>query len=187
MARSRLTDFLNVSKFHVLDVSFEVPPVLIPIYGFRSVSLPSLNLELREIQQGNYEFPNKVMKGAKVSNMVLEQGVSLFNSDFYNWTKNAITGDAAPRNLVVVQFTNINPKPLVTKKSNALVQAAAGALLGGFPYADGTRLPGRAWLCRECRPVRYTPGSDFDASSGEISIAKLELAMMEFEEFSFGL
>ena len=192
MARSRLTDFLGVSKFHVLDVSFEFPLVLIPIFGFRNVRLPTLSLELKEFQQGNYEYKNKVMHKASVSNIILEQGVSLFNSDFYNWANNSITGETTPRTLVIVQFTNINPKLLASQKSSGLAKGASfiatgiSGVLGGFQFSDGVRLPGRAWVCHQCRPVSYRPGTDFDAMSSEISIARLEVAMEYFEELSLG-
>jgi hypothetical protein len=35
-----------------------------------------------------------------------------------------------------------------------------------------------------CIPTRYKPGSDFDASSGEVSIAEIDIQPQYFVEFS---
>ena len=37
------------------------------------------------------------------------------------------------------------------------------------------RVPGRAWICHDCLPTRYKAGSDFDASSSDVSIQELEV------------
>lgn len=201
MARSRATDFLSVSKFHLLDVSFTWPPVLIPIFGFKSITLPQMNIELKEIKQGNYEFPMKVVSKASVDNITLDQGVSLFNSDFYDWIKKSAVGQVSPRNLILIQFTNVNPKLMhvptkggglpkglaSTANATSNVLSVASNALAGFGFEDGARLPGRAWTLQACRPIKYRPGSDFNATSSEISIASLTLAMEEFEEFSLGI
>jgi hypothetical protein len=46
------------------------------------------------------------------------------------------------------------------------------------------QVPARAFLLRGCVPTRYKTGSDFDASSGSISIQELEIAVESFEEIS---
>ena len=181
MARSRTTDFLQVGKFHVVDVSFTVPPVLLPVYGFRGCSLPELVLRFKSIQEANYEFPRKVVTGAEVGNVSLQQGVSLFNSDFWDWARKAVIGRKPKKNILIVQFTGIG----FSGGGNALSNVGFGQIVGGFEFAR--RLPGRAWLLKECEPARYKPGTDFDGMSQEVSIAELELAFEEFEEFSLGV
>jgi phage tail-like protein len=59
--------------------------------------------------------------------------------------------------------------------------AALGALNVG-PFEFAARVPARAWILKGCIPVRYRPSSDFDALSGTVSVAELELAMEMFEE-----
>jgi len=59
MARSRLTDYLQINKFHLLDVSFSSGgglPILIPLFGFKSVTIPTWTNTYKEIKEGNYEF-----------------------------------------------------------------------------------------------------------------------------------
>jgi T4-like virus tail tube protein gp19 len=65
----------------------------------------------------------------------------------------------------------------------ATAQAAVGASAVG-PFSVFAKLPARAWVLQGCLPTRYKAGSDFDASSGEISISELDLAVEGLEEVS---
>ena len=181
MARAQLTDYLQVGRFHVLDVSFTIPPILLPVFGFRSCTLPEVVANMKNITEGNYEFPRKVYSGAEVGDVTLTQGVSLFNSDFYDWMRKAIVGQRGPKNLLIVQFLNKG-----SKRSTGVGNVPGfGNLAGGLEFVQ--RLPGRAWLLKNCRPSRYKPGSDFDAMSQEVSVAELTLSVEEMEEYSMGI
>lgn len=46
------------------------------------------------------------------------------------------------------------------------------------------RVPARAFLLKDCIPTRYKMGSDFDASSGQVSIAELEIHPHYVEEIA---
>ena len=191
MARSRVTDYINVSKFHLLDISISIPPVLLPVFGFRSVTLPQVNVTYREVKEGNFEYPRlAAVEKAEVTTVTLEQGVSLFNSDFGDWIRKAVEGYVPSKNLLLVQFSNINvglagAGKKLNKTSASLPGASLGGAFGLFP--DGLRLPARAWMLSRCRPVMWKPGTDFDATSGEISLAILEIKPEEVDEFSFGI
>ena len=184
MARSRLTDYLQINRFHLIDVTFSLSdvPVLVPLFGFRSVVLPTWTTSYREIKEGNYEFKRfGAVERAEMSTVTLEQGVSFINSDFYDWIHSATLGGKKPRNLLLIQFTNIN--------SN-IEAGVTGSIQGAginFGFEDGARFPGKAWLMKNCRPVSYKPGSDLDATSGEVSLAMLEFSLEEFVEFSLGI
>lgn len=157
-----------------MDVSFTIPPVLLPVFGFRTCSLPEIIANMKSITEGNYEYPRKVYGGAEISDVTLTQGVSLFNSDFYDWIRKAIVGQRGPKNLLIVQF--LNTKGGTTRGLGAF---------GGLEFV--ARLPGRAWLLKNCRPSRYKPGSDFDAMSQEVSLAELTLSIEEMQEYSLGI
>jgi hypothetical protein len=199
MARSRISDPLSINRFHLLDVSFDLPLVLLPIYGFRSITLPQLSLTYKQVKEGNYEYPRlTAVERAEVSTVILEQGVSFFNSDFGDWIKKGVQGKVRERNLLLIHFSGINPlaKPPswmkdVNKLSSLGGKKGADYVMGGTGglgvWEDGTRIPGRAWFLRRCRPVSYKPGSDFDATSGEISLATLEVGIEEFIEISLGV
>jgi hypothetical protein len=65
--------------------------------------------------------------------------------------------------------------------------SAVGALAGqGSPLPLGTavRLPARAWLLQGCLPTRYKAGTDFDATSADVSIMELELSVESFQEYA---
>lgn len=69
------------------------------------------------------------------------------------------------------------------------VGAAVGAAAGpGSPLPVGTavRLPARAWLLQGCLPQRYKAGTDFDATSSDVSIMELELAVESVQEYALG-
>ena len=186
MARSQINDFLQVGRFHIIDVSFTVPPILVPIFGFKACTLPTLSVDIREVQEGNYEYPRKVVRGASVGNVILEQGVSLFNSDFWDWTRKAVVGRKPPKNLLIVQFTRMSEGGNMLSNLSVPVAPPFGdQIVGGFEAQK--KVPGKAWMLKECRPASYKPGSDFDGLSQEVSIALLELAFEEYEEFSLGI
>jgi hypothetical protein len=67
--------------------------------------------------------------------------------------------------------------------SSALLQY--GALWGAREFNNSPVLvPARAFLLHKCVPVRYRSGSDFDASTGDISIQELEVDAEMVEEIS---
>ncbi len=68
---------------------------------------------------------------------------------------------------------------------------AAGANLTALELWNGlaeggtsVRVPARAFLLENCIPTRYKMGSDFDASSGQVSIAELEVHPEYVEEIA---
>jgi hypothetical protein len=62
----------------------------------------------------------------------------------------------------------------------ALTRGLNAIMGGGFEFAQ--RIPARAFILYGCIPKRYKSGSDFDASSGDISIAELEIECEMFEQ-----
>jgi hypothetical protein len=190
MARPIYSDYLNVSRFHLYDISIGNPLyVLTPIFGFKSCSLPQMNVTYKQIKEGNYEYVRYgAVERVEITPILLEQGVTLFNSDFGDWIRKAVIGDVSPRNLLLVHFTNINPDFGGGSGQTFGGFDIPGASLGALGYfEDGARLPGRGWYLKQARPISYKPGTDFDASSGEISLASLEIAMEEFAELNLGI
>ena len=69
----------------------------------------------------------------------------------------------------------------LTALGQAAVSTAAFLGTGGV---GAIRVPAKAWTLVGCLPTRYKPASDFDASSGAISVAELDLECERFEEIS---
>lgn len=145
-----------------------------------------------KIKEGNYEYPRKVIKGADVGPVTLEQGVQLTNSDFYDWIRKAVVGRVAAKTLLIVQFTRISElggfaalKNVVGAPSSITKGLGGQAIAGNIEFT--VRAPGRAWLLKQCRPSMYKPGSDFDAMSQDISIASIDIEAEELEEINLGI
>lgn len=63
--------------------------------------------------------------------------------------------------------------------------AVSGSPIG--PFQIYPFRPARAWLLHGCLPVRYKPGNDFDAGSGQVSIMELDIQIESMEEISLSL
>ena len=98
MPRTRLSDYLLTYRYHLLDVSMSWPPanvppwILTPSAGFASITAPEINVETKEIVEGNADFTHHVLGKASTNEITLSQGVSTFNSDFWRWTVACIQG-----------------------------------------------------------------------------------------------
>jgi phage tail-like protein len=179
---SRISDYLINYRFHLMEVSFESPPVLSAGFGFKSISTPEINMEVKEIKEGNFEYRTSVGVSATVGDIELHQGVQFFNSDFYDWINGAIWGlSSYRRNFLLIHFSSI---ALLSNTG-----AGTNNVLNSFiPINDLLGyVPAKAWLLKGCIPIRYKSGSDFDALGGEISIAELTLRPTLINEFSLGL
>lgn len=71
-----------------------------------------------------------------------------------------------------------NPSPGVVQAVAAI--GVAVSPLG--PFEIYPKIPARAWLLKGCLPTRYKAGTDFDASSGQVSIMELDVAPESIEE-----
>lgn len=171
-------------RFHLLDVSFEIPTVLSTGFGFRSATIPEISVETKDIKEGSYEYKRSVPLSASVGDIDLHQGVQFFNSDFYDWVIATIRGKKQMR------------------RSIMLIHFSTAALLGGhtgdsplgsvvnqfIPLNDLLGyFPARAWMLKDCIPIRYKAGTDFDALGAEVSIAEVTLRPFQVDEFSLGL
>ena len=63
----------------------------------------------------------------------------------------------------------------LVEPGKSAVQAEAVLNATGQVGIPLDRIPGRAWYCGGCLPVRYKPGGDFDATSSDVSIMELDV------------
>lgn len=238
MARRRLFDVLQSHLFWAFDATSQGVPVFNPLFGFSKVSAPQISAEIESFKDGTFLYNRHVVKGGAVSPVIFERAASMFDADFYDWIMftlhgnkdfedagtlgkiaNALTGGGRTtprRNLLIVQFTNINIANVSARDAGFIVAGAAalsaitaglsgggaaaaaaagasalaggGMLIAGVgPFQFATRIPARAWLLHSCLPVRYKAGSDFDASTAAISLQELEVQPEMIEEFSLGI
>jgi hypothetical protein len=177
MARERaLFDMMQTYPFWVFDASGFSGNILFtvfdPVLGFAAAGAPELSIELQTIQPGNWEFKRQAVKTASVGVVTLRRGARFYDSDFYNWFTAAVRGfQPVRRNLVLVQFLGFRPAKQLAGQSQG--GSGFGTEVAALSLAE--RLPGRAWVLHNAIPVRYRPGDDFDATSGAVSIAELDV------------
>lgn len=196
MARDRLSDLMQTYSFWLFDAGVLggniLFPVLDPSLAFSAITAPEITVELKDIQPGNWEYKRRVVKTADAAPITLSRGVRFYDSDFYNWITRAITGDdPSRRTLFLMHFLGLRSggtAQIVAGAAlgavsgiaggggvggvGALTGAAGGAIVGSF---IDDRIPGRCWTLHDCVPTRYKAGSDFDATSGAVSVAELEV------------
>lgn len=184
--KDRISDYLSNYHFHVMDMSFSTPSVFNLSAGFRFCTAPEITAEIKEFKEGTFEYPKKVITGAKVGDISLHRGVKFFDSDFYDWiapaiaaknTQSQILGQTIFRkNILIIQYSDIS--------TNSNSQ-------GFTPFQTLNDLiqfvPARAWMCFDTLPVYYKAGTDFDGIGADMSIAELTLSPRYIEEYNTGL
>lgn len=95
MARSALTDYLQVYPFWLVDVAPIEPlalPLFTPMLGFSEITAPEISLDTKDIVEGTGSFKRKVIKQASVSDVTLKRAATFHDGDFWRWVVAAVTG-----------------------------------------------------------------------------------------------
>ena len=166
MARSVNSDPLMSHNFALMDVPVAgVFPTAFPLksvqsavnngsyVGFQSISIPEMSLDVKDIREGNWPWVHRVPQGYVAGgDCTLRFAVFNINLDMYLWFQQAVWGRVAPRrSFIVVQTRN--------RKA----------------------IPQRMLWLRDCIPTTWKPATDLDASSSEVVMEELTLAVMRVE------
>lgn len=185
MARSRIADLLQSHRFWLMDI---VPSATFPFYvlgsplmGFQSITAPEYTAEAEEIKQLNSMYKRHAYSGGSVGPITLTRGVRGYDDTMWQWMYRAIKGmESTNRHLLLIQYANIdaaNIGPFDLDVPDLPTNA--------WEYVSF--VPAKAWMLWDSIPVRYKGASDFDAMSGEVSVAELDIqpwAMTEVSMFS---
>ncbi len=180
MARPRILDLLQNYPFWLLDIVPSArPPFFVlggPLFGFSGVAHPEIQINHDQIDQLNQPFPEHVFRGASVNTMTLQRGARFYDSSMYLWIDRYIQGeDVAERDLLLIQHMGLaNVGPL----------SGIGVAIPVVETVEIVRLPGKAWILWDARPVRYTPGPGLEALSSAVSVSELDVQCHSWEEFS---
>jgi hypothetical protein len=119
----------------------------------------------------------------------------------------SLGGVTPRRNLMLVHFFARYPGNVAAGIAGGLITAGAiqsvgavsGNSAGGFaslaaqaatasfgPTDVAAHVPARAWMLYDCVPTRFKSGGDFDAKSGDVSIAEIDIQPEMIEEISLG-
>jgi len=165
MARTTDTDPLSNFNFYLIDVPIAgVIPVAFPfkigqnasqgqLLSFKSITIPTMELQIKEIQEGNWPFKHNVPLGfVNTGQVTIASAVTSLSMDFFLWFHQAVYGKFGPRRNFTIAHTR----------------------------QDQT-IPRRIILLEGCIPVSWKPSSDFDATSSDISIEELTMAVNRVE------
>ncbi len=160
----------------------------------RSAEVGNITLS-RGVTFHDTDFYSWIMNSLAGENLISSVGTNVIGKLF---------GRKAPynprRNLLLLHFFAHNPL-------QGILQTAAGPALGLFGTSAGALadslvpdlgpldsianaaklVPARAFTLSGCLPMRYKTGSDFDASSAQVSIQELELAVESMEQVVLSL
>lgn len=167
MARTQLEDMLQNHRFWLLDIlptgAYPFFVLGSPLYGFSAITSPEIELQTREIKQVNSMWNGHVYEGGSAGEITLSRGARGNDSTFYDWVKRAIDGfDKPNRTLLLIHYTRVAiDTPILPSPIDS--------------FQSALRLPGRAWVLWDCLPTRYKSGSDFDATSADVSIMELSI------------
>lgn len=167
MARSIDTDPLQGHNFYLV----EIPAAGIPAFpikvgesaldksmlSFQSIELPSMTLQTKKYQEGNFPFQHTIiMNQVQTGQVKIKQAVTSLNIDFWQWFTQAVNGQntlgMAPRKHFVVVHT----------KSDKLI-------------------PRREVILWDCIPVEIKPSSELNAHESTICIEEIVMECNRFE------
>ena len=165
MARALSSDPLQNFNFYLLDIPvLSAIPVAFPfkigqgasegqLLSFKSISIPSMTMQTKRIQEGNWPISHEIPLGYyQTGDCTIEAGVTPLSMDFYLWWSQAVYGTQAPRR----HFT--------------VVQTGRDKLI-----------PRRIYNLLGCFPKVWTPSSNMDATSSDISIETLVMSVHQVE------
>lgn len=152
MARAVDTDLYHNFRFHIVDPA---GGNLDKVAGFRTCSVPDISVDTAEYREGVFKYTRKYPGIAKVGECALSKGVVKKNSDFLAWLFKCIDGGQTYRSDIdILEFH---------------IQDAFGI--------DGH--PSKVIHLREVFPISVKPTGDKDASSSDVAIQEMTLAVEE--------
>lgn len=176
MARAKNQDFLHNFRFHVVvnalgGQTLQTNPVNGQITaGFNACSAPSATEDAVEYREGHYIYTRKFTGIPTVADITLSRGVALTDGTMWQWLKDVIEGNNEYRADVLVYHFHRDAKQATTSGStneNMVVDTTKGGYV--------------LYNCGNAFPTEHKVSGDFDATSSEVSIQELTLAMEHFD------
>ena len=160
MSRSHITDPFQTFRFHVKATKAGSLEPLGPVAaGFNSVTLPTQTIESAEYKEGIMVYRRKFPGDTTFDDITLTRGVTVVNSEFWNWVNATSSGREYRVDLQILHFHRDN----ITDQSDF-----------------STLTPSRIIDCYECFPLSVKSGSDMDSMTSEISIQELTISIERF-------
>lgn len=185
MARAASADFLQNFRFHATTTQLSDPELTNPLErigqgddnagtgpkgeaGFQTVSIPELSTEEAEYNEGIRLYPMKQPGKPEVGSVSLERGSVLKGTSMFEWVLNAIQGRSYRVDLTILAFPNVEA-PMQPNESS---RGSGGQ--GSDPYDPDNA---KKIICYDAFPTQVKPQADMDASSSDISLVEMEIAV----------
>jgi phage tail-like protein len=183
VARSEFTDFLQNHHFWLVEISVSSrAPYFVAgslTSGFQSVTMPEITGETESVSQMCSPYRVNYNRTYTYNSLTLLRGVTSYDSSFYRWMYRSMRGeDRVQRNFLLLHFSNVGVDQGGAPLKTGIAQNV------GLGNLETLRAFGKGYYLWDCIPVRYKAGSDLDASSGDVSIAELDIQPSYFTEFS---
>lgn len=162
MPRSQASDKMQGFRFHVYSVQGNVPLAFTDAdaelegaeAGFTSCTIPEISTDAVEYREGTLENTIKQPGIKTVSSCTLTRGVSRNDTKFYDWMMQAVGGGEYRTDLLILHFHRDEPR------------------ISGGSVARNAK---RQYLLLNAFPVRAKVAGDLEATSGDISVAEIDL------------
>jgi phage tail-like protein len=181
MARAAASDPLHNFRFHVRAIAADSQTVngsndiLQPAgvgpgftigdgaeAGFQAVTTPEFTLEHVEYREGTKIYTEKYPGIPTVGDMTMSRGVARKDTSFFDWIVRAIEGAEYRCDLVVYHFLR-------------------GSRSVSFQTTDVKDTNTKRYIIRNGSPGRVKVAADLDASTGDVSLAEVDVIYERFE------
>ena len=173
-ARAASSDFLHNFRFYVQVTGFgqsgSGPQLHTGITGttitsgFNSCSAPEVTEEAVEYREGHFVYTQKYVGLPTVSDITLGRGVTLTDGSLWTWIRDVIEAGNEYRADVNIYHIHRSAKP----------QTASGPGTMPFNSSDPSLI---VYKCTNAFPTSYKVSGDLDATSSDVSIQELTMAV----------
>lgn len=154
MVRAAQDDFMQSFRFHVVENEF-----LGNVAGFNNVTLPELSVDPTELREGNRIYTIKQPGIPTVSDLTLSSGVAKTGTDFWDMIQAYLSGEEYRVDVRIKIYHHTD-------------------ILGQEFTFNGES--SKVLFCANAFPTRVKPLGDLDATSGEIMLREMDLALEYF-------
>ena len=127
--------------------------------GFQSATIPEITLEAAEYREGTFVWTQKYPGPPTVSDLSLIRGISKQDTAFYDMCMASVNGQQYRADVTVWHYQR-------AEMGSAAQSETADTI--------------RHLECRNAFAMRAKPAGDMDATSGEVSMAEVDIAMESF-------
>jgi phage tail-like protein len=124
--------------------------------GFSHCSVPEHNIDHIEYSEGSWTYSKMYPGRSSFTSITLQRGVVVNDTGFANWIKACAEGNNYRTNVTIVNYHRND-------------------ITGNAPeFKISTAPQSFIIVAMNCLPIRFRPGSDFDALDSSISVNEIE-------------